>query len=126
MSEIIKSILVVDDTPDNILRIAGLLSGLYKVKAATSGEKALKIAQKIPSPDLILLDVMMPEMDGFEVCQHLKSNPTTEKIPVVFVSGLTNDAEREKGLSLGAVDFISKPIIPSTLQETIKSILEDK
>jgi CheY-like chemotaxis protein len=126
MSEIKKSILVVDDTPDNILRIAGLLSSMYKVKAATSGEKALKIAQKIPSPDLILLDVMMPEMDGFEVCQHLKSNPITEQIPVVFVSGLTNEAEREKGLSLGAVDFISKPIIPSTLQETIKSILEDK
>jgi CheY-like chemotaxis protein len=126
MSEIKKSILVVDDTPDNILRIAGLLSDMYKVKAATSGEKALKIAQKIPSPDLILLDVMMPEMDGFEVCQHLKSNPTTEQIPVVFVSGLTNEAEREKGLSLGAVDFISKPVVPSTLQETIKSILENK
>jgi putative two-component system response regulator len=124
MSGTKKVILIVDDTPDNILMITGLLGGVYKIKAATSGEKALKIAQKFPSPDLILLDVMMPEMDGFEVCQHLKSNPATEEIPVVFVSGHTDEAEREKGLSLGALDFISKPIVPGTLQATISSVLE--
>ena len=125
MSDMKKSILVVDDTAENILMITGLLAGKYKVKAAKSGEKALKIAQKTPSPDLILLDVMMPEMDGFEACQHLKNNPATATIPIVFVSGHTDNAEREKGLSLGALDFISKPIDPSILQATITSILEN-
>jgi CheY-like chemotaxis protein len=119
-----KSILIVDDTPIIISVITGLLGGMYKIRAATSGERALKIAQKLPPPDLILLDVMMPEMDGFEVCQHLKSNPATEKIPVVFVSGYTDKAEKERCLSLGALAFISKPIDPITLQETVSSILE--
>ena len=118
-----KNILVVDDTPDNIILIKGLLDGIYKIKAATSGEKALKVALKSPCPDLILLDVMMPEMDGFEVCQHLKSNPITKKIPVIFISGHTDQVEREKGLSLGAFSFISKPIVASILQATVSSAL---
>lgn len=105
-------ILAVDDEPSNLDILRGVLPPEFRFKAAISGEKALKIAQKEPYPDLIFLDVMMPSMDGYEVCRQLKSDPVTAGIPVIFLSGHADDAERAKGLALGADDFISKPIIP--------------
>jgi putative two-component system response regulator len=113
-------VLVVDDTPANIHLLSGILKGQYKVKAATSGEKALQIARKDPSPDMILLDVMMPEMDGYEVCRRLKGDPRTAAIPVVFVSGHVDERERNQGLSLGAVDYLGKPVDPAVLLACIQ------
>ncbi|MCF8199849.1 MAG: response regulator [Sulfuritalea sp.] len=117
-------VLIVDDEPANIDLLKGVLPGEYKFKVAISGEKALKIAQKEPHPDLVLLDVMMPEMDGYEVCRQLKADPATANIPVVFVSGHTDDAERQKGIAAGATDFISKPIDPEVVQAVVKSIVD--
>lgn len=117
-----KTILVVDDTPDNIHLLRGVLHPRYKVKAATSGGKALKIAQKPPPPDLILLDVMMPEMDGQEVCRRLKADPVTAAIPVLFVTGRTDDGERAEGVRLGAVDYITKPIDPADLMMRVAAV----
>jgi cyclic di-GMP phosphodiesterase len=113
-----KVILVVDDTPENIDVLSGILNTTYKVKAALAGEKAIKIASK-KVPDLILLDVMMPEMDGFEVCRLLKSNDATKHIPIIFVTGKTEQDEIDKGMDLGAVDFLSKPIDPNLLVEKV-------
>lgn len=119
MSSDLKTILVVDDAPDNIRLISGILHGQFKTKAAISGIKALLIAQKSPQPSLILLDIMMPEMDGYEVCRRLKSDPVTENIPVIFITGNSSDEEREKGMGLGAVDYFIKPLEPNTALETI-------
>ena len=105
-----KIILIVDDSADNIQLLSGILKEHYKVKAATRGDRALKIAQKTPAPDFILLDVIMPEMDGYEVCQQLKSNPETMNIPVVFISGNVSEEEQKKGLELGAEAYLGKPV----------------
>ena len=118
-----KTLLVVDDAPDNIQLLSGLLKATYKVKAATSGEKALLIAGKIPPPDLILLDVMMPGMDGYEVCRQLKAEPATCDIPVVFVTGHSSELEREQGLAMGAAAYLSKPVDPATLYSTLEELL---
>ena len=118
-----KTVLVVDDTPANIQLLAELLKEKYKIKAATSGEKALLIAAKIPQPDLVLLDVMMPEMDGYEVCRLLKENSATSHIPVVFVTGHASAEDRQRGLALGAVDYLSKPVAPDTLLNMVARIL---
>ena len=119
-----KAILVVDDIPANIHVIKGILQGKYKIKRATSGQKALQIAAKVPPPDLILLDVMMPEMDGYEMCRRLKAEPSTAKIPVLFVTAHANDAERAKGMALGAVDYVTKPVDPEALLANIARNLE--
>jgi CheY-like chemotaxis protein len=116
-----KTVLVVDDTPANIQLVSGLLRERYKVKAATSGEKALKIARADPPPDLILLDVMMPEMDGHEVCRHLQNDPVTQAIPVIFLTGNDDEQERREGLALGAVDYISKPVDPADLEARVQT-----
>jgi CheY-like chemotaxis protein len=113
-------VLVVDDTPANIHLLSGILKGRYKVKAATNGAKALQIARKAPRPDMILLDVMMPEIDGHEVCRRLKEDPQTSDIPVIFVSGNVDDTERYTGLQLGAVDYIGKPVDPAILLASIE------
>ena len=118
-----KIILVVDDAADNIQLLSGILKAHYKVKAATNGEKALAIAQKTPAPDLILLDVLMPEMDGFDVCQHLKENAQTAGIPVIFVSGNVSDEDRTRGEALGAAGFVGKPIDSTQLLEMINALL---
>ena len=118
-----KAVLVVDDTPANIHVIKGILQGDYKIKAATSGEKALQIAAKSPPPDLILLDVMMPGMDGYEVCQRLKAEPATANIPVVFVTGHADDEERAKGLALGAAAYVTKPVEPEELLANVARCL---
>jgi putative two-component system response regulator len=105
-------ILIVDDTPDNITLLSALLKDKYKIKIATNGLKALHIASLDPSPDLILLDVMMPEMDGYETCRRLKDNPQTNQIPIIFLTAKSQVSDEEMGLKLGAVDYISKPVSP--------------
>ncbi len=125
-SNLKATILVVDDTPDNINLISGLLKCNYKVKAATSGERALKILQGNSEVDLILLDIMMPSMSGFEVCQQLKDNPNTESIPVIFLTAMSSVSDEEYGLKLGAVDYITKPISPSILLARVENHLKIK
>ena len=102
-------VLIVDDTPTNIAVISGLLKDSYKTKVATNGEKALAIAGDSKKPDLILLDVMMPGMDGYEVCRRLKANPETTDIPIIFLTAKTDAIDEEKGFEVGAVDYIHKP-----------------
>jgi sigma-B regulation protein RsbU (phosphoserine phosphatase) len=112
MLESKPSILVVDDTPANLTLMTGLLQDDYQVRAATSGEKALKIAYSDNPPDLILLDIMMPEMDGHEVCRRLKVDEKTRDIPIIFLTAMSEAEDEEKGLKLGAVDYITKPVSP--------------
>jgi len=106
------TILLVDDTPDNLTLMSNLLRSAYKVKIASCGEKALKIASSDQPPDLILLDIMMPGMDGYEVCRQLKREPGTMNIPVIFLTARAEMEDEQKGLELGAVDYITKPISP--------------
>lgn len=117
------TLLVVDDTPDNLLLMSGLLKDLYRVKIAANGAKALQIATGESPPDLILLDIMMPGMDGFEVCRRLKANPRSQHIPVLFLTAKSAVADEEQGFALGAVDFISKPISPPVVLARVKAQL---
>lgn len=130
-----QTVLVVDDTPENLSLISQLLRGDYKVKLAPSGLHALQIAEARPPPDLILLDIMMPDMDGYEVMRRLQANPATRGLPVIFLTGVTGSDEERIGLDLGAVDYITKPISPSIVKarvrnhlqlKTARDILEDK
>lgn len=105
-------VLIVDDTPENIQVLMGTLKNQYAIVAAINGEKALKLAVAEPQPDLILLDIMMPGMDGFEVCQRLKTDAATCEIPIIFLSALDDTVNKVKGFSVGAVDYISKPFHP--------------
>ena len=107
-------ILVIDDVPDNLLLASSLLKNLYRVKVTTSGEKGLAIARSDP-PDLILLDVMMPDMDGYETCAWLKADAALKDIPVIFLTAKGDAEDEEKGFALGAVDYIVKPLTPSLL-----------
>ncbi|MBF0288704.1 MAG: response regulator [SAR324 cluster bacterium] len=118
-----KVILAVDDTPENIHILVGILGETYKVKAAIDGEKALKAAKKKP-PHLILLDIMMPGMDGYEVCEQLKADPATADVPVVFVTGKTEGSDHEKGLALGARGYLTKPVDPGKVIALVQEILE--
>ncbi|MDD2915192.1 MAG: two-component system response regulator [Gallionella sp.] len=117
------TILVVDDTPDNLVLMSSLLKDDYKVKIASSGDKALKIAASDSPPDLILLDIMMPAMDGYEVCQRLKHDPKTMSIPVIFLTAKTEEEDEWKGLELGAVDYITKPVSPHIVMARVKNHL---
>ena len=116
-------ILVVDDTPDNLSMINNLLKGSYRVRVANNGEKGLKIAFSDSPPDLILLDIMMPVMDGYETCRQLKLNPATRDIPVIFLTAKNEVEDEERGLALGAVDYITKPISPPILMARLKTHL---
>ncbi len=115
----LNTILVVDDAPENIQVLQEILKEDYKVKAATSGEKALELIKK-DQPDLILLDVMMPGMDGHEVCQFLKSQKETQDIPIIFVTAMSDQKDEAHGIALGAVDYISKPISPAVVMQRVK------
>jgi len=117
------TILVVDDTPANINLLYNILQDDYKVKAAPSGQKALEILENDTSIDMVLLDIMMPRMDGYEVCKIIKENPVTAPIPVIFVTALSEHGNEEKGLALGAVDYITKPINPAITRARIKTHL---
>jgi len=120
------TVLVVDDSPDNLTLLNELLKDVYKVKLANSGEKALKLAQSGKLPDLILLDVMMPVMDGYEVCRQLMDNPTTRHIPVIFLTAKVTVEDEKRGFDLGAVDYIAKPISPPIVMARVKNHLERK
>ncbi len=121
-----QTILVVDDTPQNLAVLGELLQPLYRVRAANSGERALRAASLQPRPDLILLDVMMPGMDGYEVMQRLAADPHTRNIPVIFVTAMTATENEEHGLALGAVDYITKPINPAIVLARVHTHLELK
>ncbi len=123
MADTGKSILIVDDTPENITALSAILSEFGKIKAATSGEKALKICAADAKPDLVFLDVMMPEMDGWEVCRRLKADPATASIPVIYVTALASDADRERASSLGAVGFVTKPLEPEVIRELVRALI---
>ena len=123
--EIPTRILVVDDEPVNIELIADIFDQDHDVLFAVSGEQALKLAAT-SSPDVILLDVMLPGMDGFEVCSRLKSDPLTRDIPVIFITGLGDTAAETKGLELGAMDYIAKPINPPVVRMRVSNQIELK
>ncbi len=117
------TVLVVDDSPENIDVLKAILEKDYKVKVALNGAKALKIVENQELPDIILLDIIMPEMDGLEVCRRLKSNIKTRKIPVIFVTTKGEPIDEEKGFEIGAVDYIAKPISPAIVKARIKTHL---
>ena len=117
------TILVVDDTPDNIDLLRAVLEDDYRTKIAVNGERALKIAAGSDQPDLILLDIMMPGMSGYDVCRALKADPSTANIPVIFVTAMSEVADEQLGLALGAVDYITKPISAPLVLARIKTQL---
>ena len=117
-----KRILIVDDQPDN-LKILQRQLKMYKSDLASNGEQALKLAVQI-KPDLILLDVMMPEMDGFTVAKKLKGNPTTASIPIIFVTAKTDVSSFIEGFELGADEYIMKPYDPNVVRQVVKNKLE--
>lgn len=118
-----KTILLVDDTPDNLTLMSDLLKGQYKIKVANSGERALRIVQSGSLPDLILLDIMMPGMSGYEVCSALKADPHTRDIPIIFLTAKAEVAAEQMGLELGAVDYLTKPISPPIVLARVKNHL---
>lgn len=123
MSEDQNTILVVDDKPQNIEVLNALLRGLYRIKAAPNGQRALELARRT-HPDLILLDIMMPEMDGYEVCRRLKADPVTASIPVIFITAKNLEVDEARGFEAGAVDFIAKPISPQVTLARVRTHLE--
>ena len=116
------TILIVDDAETNIDILLDILGEQYDVAVAMDGESALESVED-DLPDLILLDIMMPDIDGFQVCKQLKGNPKTADIPVILLSALTEAEDRQKGLALGAVDFITKPFDLSEIQTKVKQHL---
>jgi putative two-component system response regulator len=120
------TVLVVDDTRTNQLLMAAILSEFYTVKIAPSGQAALDLIGRGVTPDLILLDITMPDMDGYEVCRRLKANPETVEIPVVFLTGIVSSEDEEKAFKMGAVDYITKPIRENVLLARVKTQLQNK
>lgn len=113
-------ILVVDDVPTNISILVELLHSKHTIQIATDGEKALLLASNDSPPDLILLDIAMPGMDGFEVCAKLKESDKTRRIPVIFVTAMDDHVNEEKGFKLGAVDYITKPFKPTLVKARVR------
>ena len=118
-----QCILVVDDSPENIDLLSEVLRDEYRIRVATSGEKALKIVYSDEPPDLILLDIMMPGISGLEICRRLKSNPDRRRIPVIFVTAMTSVDDERRGLETGAVDYITKPISPPIVKARVRTHL---
>ena len=123
MSAEVKTVLLVDDEPANIQIVNSILKDTYKTRIATNGAKALELASQDPAPDLILLDVLMPEMNGYEVCSRLKSADHTRDIPVIFLTGQTDIDDETKGFEVGAVDYIHKPFSPAVVQARVRTHL---
>ena len=117
-------ILIVDDVNENLHVLLSILRDDYAVIAATNGEKALELAARTPQPELVLLDIKMPGMDGYEILHRLKSNPSTADIPVIFVTALSESTEEAEGIKMGAADYISKPVNPELLKQRILTQLE--
>ena len=122
----LPTVLVVDDTPDNLTVMSSLLKGHYKVRVANNGERALKFARSEPRPDIILLDIMMPGLSGYDVIRELKSDVTTRHIPVIFLTAMSSAEDERLGLELGAADYITKPISPSVVLARVRTQLENK
>jgi len=118
-----KCVLIVDDSPENVSVIMNVLKDTYRTKVATNGFRAILLAESEDPPDLILLDVLMPDMDGYEVCRRLRENPVTEAIPVIFLTSQTGVEEEMRGFELGAVDYIHKPLSPPIIRARVKSHL---
>jgi len=118
-----QTILVADDTPENIDLLSALLRQDYRVKVATSGEKALAIVNSTEPPDLILLDIMMPGMNGYDACRRIKANPDRRGIPIIFVTAMTSIEDERLGLEVGAVDYITKPISPPIVAARVRTHL---
>lgn len=119
-------VLIVDDTPANLNLLANLLKNTYEIRIANNGAKAVELAQIEPLPDAILLDVMMPIMDGWTVCEQLKSMETTSRIPIIFLTAKNSLQDEEHGLNLGAVDFIAKPISPPIVLARLRTHLQNR
>lgn len=118
-----QTVLIVDDIPENIDVLNGILKNRYKIKVALNGPKALEIANAINPPDLILLDIMMPGMDGYEVCRQLKAQFATRRIPVIFVTARGEIDDETHGFELGAADYITKPVSPPIVQARVEAQL---
>lgn len=125
MQESQQKILIIDDTPANIQILNEVLQRNYAIFFATSGLDALRIGQK-EIPDLILLDIMMPEMDGYEVCERFKADPRTHQIPVIFITSMSDEEDEAKGLECGAIDYITKPISPAIVTSRVRNHLQLK
>ena len=121
-----QTLLIADDEPGNIKILLELLRSEYKIRVANHGQKVLKIALSEEPPDLILLDVMMPELDGYEVCRRLKSDPRTQKIPVIFITGKIAEQDEIQGFEAGAVDYITKPFSSVVVKARVKTHIELK
>ena len=117
------TILIVDDAPENLAVLSGLLSPLHTVRAVTSGQRALQAAASQPRPDLILLDVMMPKKSGFEVCQALRTDPVQSAVKIIMLTAKGRETEVTKGLALGADAYVTKPFSTKDLVQRIKSLL---
>lgn len=122
----LQTILIVDDSPENLSVLSELLQPHFCIRATTSGPRALRIASSSPRPDLILLDVMMPEMDGYQVFERLRSDPGTRDIPVIFVTAMDSPDEEIHGLQVGAADYITKPVVPPIVLARVHTQLELK
>lgn len=118
-------ILVVDDIPANIKSLKGILANEYDVNFATDWQKGLELAERM-RPDLILLDIMMPEMDGYEICRRLKSVPETKDIPVIFITALDGEADEERGLAIGGADYLTKPFRSAIVRLRVRNHLQMK
>lgn len=121
-----QRILIVDDMPANIAILGEAFSKEYEVLVATSGERALKLALQFPPPDLILMDIIMPGMDGFEICRRLKENQSTKNIPLIFITSKSEAVDEERGLSLGAADYVTKPFHLPIVKSRVKTHLDLK
>ena len=114
-------VLIVDDQISNVKLLAAILGDDYRTRVATNGPDALKLAESTPQPDLILLDIMMPDMDGYEVCRKLKGNSATHNIPVIFITALSSESDEEIGLDLGAIDYITKPLSAPIVRARVRN-----
>jgi putative two-component system response regulator len=121
-----STVLVADDNPENLSVLCELLCSHYRVRAANSGARALQLAAQLPQPDLILLDIMMPAMSGYEVLQRLREDPTTRDVPVIFTTAMDAVEDEQRGLDLGAVDYITKPLHPAIVLARVRTHLELK
>src|SRR5580704_4141835 len=118
-----RTVLVVDDAPANIQVVHAILKDDYRIRVATSGAKALDLMKVKPFPDLVLLDVMMPDMDGYEVCGIMKATPEAKDIPVIFLTGKTEADDETKGFEMGAVDYIHKPFLAAVVKARVHTHL---
>ena len=120
------TVLIVDDSPDNLMLMSSLLKDHYRIKVASDGEKALAIARQPTPPDLILLDVMMPGLSGLEVCQRLKADDATKRIPIIFLTAMSGSSDEQQGLEVGGADYITKPVVPAVVMARVRTQLENK